>query len=58
MMLLSHRFPDLQLNLMLELFLRTIRDSFEERLASVILHGSVVFDDLPLAMVTLTLWPW
>lgn len=45
-MLLAHRFTEPQLNLTLELFLRTVAGFFEDQLASVVLHGSVVFDDL------------
>jgi len=43
---LQHRFADPQSNLALELFLRMTRDLFEERLVSVVLYGSIVFDDL------------
>ncbi len=46
MMLLKHKFSEDELNLTLELFLRVIGDFFRERLVSVILHGSIVFDDL------------
>lgn len=45
-MLLTHRFPDPQMNVTLELFLRIITDFFEDQLVSVILYGSIVFDDL------------
>ena len=45
-MLLAHKFADPQLNLTLELFLRAIADFFGQRLVSVILHGSIVYDDL------------
>ena len=45
-MLLIHRFPDAQLNLTLELFLRMTRDFFKDRLISVVLYGSILFDDL------------
>jgi predicted nucleotidyltransferase len=45
-MLLQHRFADPQSNLALELLLRLTRDFFEERLVSVVLYGSIVFDDL------------
>jgi hypothetical protein len=45
-MLLTHRFTDSQLNLTLELFLQTVADLFGQRLISVILYGSTVFDDL------------
>lgn len=45
-MLLTHAFPDPQLNLTLELLLRIIREELRECLVSVVLHGSVVFDDL------------
>jgi len=44
--LLAHKFADRQLNLTLELFLRAIADFFGQRLVSVILHGSIVYDDL------------
>jgi predicted nucleotidyltransferase len=44
--LLKHEFADPRLNLTLELFLRMIGDFFGERLVSVVLYGSVVFDDL------------
>jgi len=43
---LAHAFPDPELNRTLELFVRMLMDFFGERLVSVILHGSVVFDDL------------
>ena len=46
MMLLAHKFPHPQLNLTLELFLRIIKDFFREQLVSVILHGSIAFNDL------------
>ena len=45
-MLLLQEFPDPQLNLTLELFLRMLVDFWQERLAAVILHGSILFDDL------------
>jgi len=45
-MLLTHKFTDFQLNLTLELFLRILSDFFRKRLVSVVLYGSVVFDDL------------
>jgi len=45
-MLLLHKFQDAQLNLTLELFLRMTKDFFEDRLISVILYGSILFDDL------------
>jgi predicted nucleotidyltransferase len=45
-MLLRHTFDDPDLNLALEVFLREIRDIFGERLVSVVLHGSIAFDDL------------
>ena len=43
---MAHHFADPQLNLTLELFLRMIADLLRERLISVVVHGSVVFDDL------------
>jgi len=46
MMLLAHRFPDPQMNLTLELFLRMISDLLGHKLVSVVLHGSIAFDDL------------
>ncbi len=45
-MLLAHQFADPQLNLTLELFLRLLTNFFGQQLMSVILYGSVVFDDL------------
>ena len=45
-MLLAHEFADPQWNLTLELFLRAIADFFGQRLVSVILHGSILYDDL------------
>jgi len=45
-MLLLHKFQDAQLNLTLELFLRMIKDFFKDRLISVVLYGSILFDDL------------
>ncbi|HEY3314564.1 MAG TPA: hypothetical protein VGL40_04695 [Bacillota bacterium] len=44
--LLAHKFRDPELNLTLELFLHLIRGALGDRLTSLILHGSVVFDDL------------
>jgi hypothetical protein len=44
--LLTHRFTDPQLNLTLELFVRMVTDIIGERLVSVLLYGSIVFDDL------------
>lgn len=40
------KFSDPQLNTALELFLQIITDFFEDQLVSVILYGSIVFDDL------------
>lgn len=45
-MLLAHAFAEPQLNLALEVFLRVTRDLLGDRLASVILYGSILFDDL------------
>jgi hypothetical protein len=45
-MLPSHRFDDPELNRTLEVFLRLLVDFFADRLSSVVLHGSVIFDDL------------
>jgi len=45
-MLLQHFFANPQVNLALELFLRVIRDVLQDELESVLLHGSIVFDDL------------
>ena len=45
-MLLTHTFHDPQVNLTLELFLWMLREFFGERLVSVALYGSIVFDDL------------
>ena len=45
-MLLLHKFQDAQLNITLELFLRMIEDFFKDRLISVVLYGSILFDDL------------
>jgi len=45
-MLLEHRFREPDLNLTLELFLRMLRDFFGEQLVSVVLYGSIAFDDL------------
>jgi len=43
---LLHRFADPGLNLALESFLRLVRDVLGSRLFSVVLYGSVAFDDL------------
>jgi hypothetical protein len=43
---LAHRFPDAQLSRALELFLQHLSGLLQERLISVVLYGSVVFDDL------------
>jgi predicted nucleotidyltransferase len=40
------KFSDPQLDMALELFLRIITDFFKNQLVSVILYGSIVFDDL------------
>lgn len=45
-MLLQHKFDDAELNLTLELFLRECVDCFGDRLVSVLLYGSLVYDDL------------
>jgi hypothetical protein len=45
-MLLTPEFAEPQLNLTLELFLRMLVEIFGEQLLSVILHGSIVYDDL------------
>jgi predicted nucleotidyltransferase len=45
-MFLRRKFADPQVNLALELFLRIIADVFGEQLVSVVLYGSIVFDDL------------
>jgi len=45
-MLLLYKFQDAQLNLTLELFLRMIEGFFKDRLISVVLYGSILFDDL------------
>ncbi len=45
-MLLTHHFEDPSLNLTLELFLREVAGYFGHRVLSVVLYGSVVFDDL------------
>ena len=45
-MLIAHTFPEPQLNLTLELFLRVVEGYFQGRLVSVVLFGSIVFDDL------------
>jgi len=44
--LLAHSFADPQLNLTLELFLQMMAGFFRRRLVSVVLHGSITFDDL------------
>jgi predicted nucleotidyltransferase len=43
---MRHRFDDPELNRTLERFLHELVDLFGDRLISVMLHGSVVFDDL------------
>jgi hypothetical protein len=43
---LRRTFADPQVNLALELFLRMLADVFGEQLVSVLLYGSIVFDDL------------
>ena len=45
-MLLQHKFDDAELNLTLELFLRECVDCFGDQLVSVVLYGSLVYDDL------------
>lgn len=45
-MLLQHKFDDAELNLALELFLHEIADIFGEGLISVVLYGSLMYDDL------------
>jgi hypothetical protein len=45
-MTLVYRFSDPDLNLTLELFLHRLSSLLQERLVSVVLYGSVVFDDL------------
>ncbi len=45
-MFLLHEFPDSEVNLTLRAFVRMVRDFFRERLVSVVLHGSIAFDDL------------
>jgi len=45
-MLLSRPLDDSRVNLTLELFLRMMRDELGESLLSVLLYGSVLFDDL------------
>jgi predicted nucleotidyltransferase len=44
--MLIHRFADFQLNLTLESFVNLVVDFFGERLVSMVLYGSIVFDDL------------
>lgn len=44
--LLQRTYRDPQLNLTLELFLRMIGQAFGDRLLSVVLYGSILFDDL------------
>ena len=45
-MYLARTFADTQVNLALEMFLRMIAGLLRERLVSVVLYGSIVFDDL------------
>ena len=45
-MLLQHKFDDAELNLTLELFLRECVECFGDQLVSVVLYGSLVYDDL------------
>ena len=45
-MLLTYCFDDPNVNIALELFLRMIRDDLGEWLLSVLLYGSILFDDL------------
>ncbi|MCX6376992.1 MAG: DUF4111 domain-containing protein [Armatimonadetes bacterium] len=45
-MLLQHKFDDTEMNLALELFLRECVDCFGDQLVSVVLYGSLVYDDL------------
>jgi hypothetical protein len=45
-MLLRHSFDQPEVNLALELFLREIHGFFGDRLISVVLYGSITFDDL------------
>ena len=47
-MLLRRSFDDPQLNLALELFVQMLRNCLGEQLISVVIHGSIVFDDLAL----------
>ena len=45
-MLLAHEFQNASLNQALEAFLGMAHDLLGDQLVSVVLHGSVVFDDL------------
>ena len=45
-MILVHTFSEPEVNLALELFLRDVHGVLNERLVSVILYGSIVFEDL------------
>jgi len=46
MMLLAHKFDDPQVNLSHELFLREITGFLADQLVSMVLYGSILFDDL------------
>ena len=45
-MILAHTFREPEVNLALELFLRDVHGVLRDRLVSVILYGSIVFEDL------------
>lgn len=45
-MLLAHAFAEPELNLTLGIFLRAAREILVDRFASVLLYGSILFDDL------------
>lgn len=45
-MLLQHKFDKAELDSTLELFLRMLGDFFGDNLVSVVLYGSICFDDL------------
>ncbi len=44
--MLQHKFDDTELNMTLELFLRECVDCFGDQLVSVVVYGSVMYDDL------------
>lgn len=55
-LILKHAFDSSEVNLALEVFLREAVDCLGDDLISVIIYGSLVFDDLAPGMATSTSW--